>query len=119
LIKLLIVDDQPSVRAGLRMLVNTAPDITVVGEADNGEEALALAQQVEPDVALVDIEMPRMDGLTATKALRKVVPGCAVVILTFYDDARNRERARDAGAVAFLGKQAAPSALLATIRQAT
>lgn len=100
------------------MMLAIQPDIAVVGEADNGEAAVTLAERLHPNVALVDVEMPRMDGIAATAAMRETVPECAVVILSFYDDAVTRERAEAAGAVAFLGKQVTPEALLATIRQA-
>jgi DNA-binding NarL/FixJ family response regulator len=117
-IKLLLVDDQASVRAGLRMLLAFQPDISVVGEAENGEAAVTLAERLHPDVALMDVEMPRMDGIAATAAMRESVPECAVVMLSFYDDVATRDRASAAGAVAFLGKQVSPEALLTTIRQA-
>ncbi len=117
MIRLLLVDDQASVRAGLRMLLSTEPDITIVGEADSGEAAVKLVEQLRPDVTLMDIVMPHMDGIAAILTLRERIPECAVVVLTLYDDLLTRERARLAGAAAFLGKQATPQALVAVIRE--
>ena len=94
------------------------PDMSVVGEAGSGEDALALAACLRPDVVLMDIELPRMDGITATAKLQALVPTCAVVILSLYDDARTRTLAQAAGAVAFVGKQEPGEKLLAAIRLA-
>ena len=118
MIRLVLVDDQPSVRQGLRMRLTVEPDMTVVGEASNGREAMALVQQLAPDIVLMDVEMPEMDGIEATAVLRRVVPQSAVVILSIYDDAQTRGRAQAAGAVAFVEKRGATDSLLAAIRQA-
>ena len=91
--------------------------MTVVGEAGSGEEAIRLGRTLSPDVVLMDVEMPSMDGITATAALRVAAPHVAVVILSLYDDARTKMRAREAGAVAFVAKHQAKTALLATIRR--
>jgi DNA-binding NarL/FixJ family response regulator len=95
------------------------PDLKVVGEAEDGEQVLALAAQLHPDVILMDVELPLMDGITATARLRVADPKCAVVILSLYDDAKTRAAAQAAGAVAFVGKQESSETLLAAIRQAT
>lgn len=119
MIKLLLVDDQSIVRQGLRMQLALEPDLIVVGEAENGEQVLVLAAQLHPDVILMDVELPLMDGITATARLRVADPKCAVVILSLYDDAKTRAAAQAAGAVAFVGKQESSETLLTAIRQAT
>jgi two-component system, NarL family, response regulator DegU len=116
MIRVLLVDDQAVVRRALRVRFHLEPDLEVVGEASNGSEALTLAQTLTPDVVLMDIEMPEMDGIEATAALRRAVPQSAVVILSIYDDAQTRTRAQAAGAVAFVEKRGATDSLLAAIR---
>src|SRR5256714_4329238 len=93
MIRLLLVDDQPVVRRGLCLRFQLEPDMQVVGEASTGREALTLAQTLSPDVVLMDIEMPGMDGIEATAALRRVVPQSAVVILSIHTDRQTRVRA--------------------------
>ena len=117
-IRLLLVDDQPTVRRGLAMRLALEPDFLVVGEAGDGEEALALVQACTPDVVLMDVEMPKMDGIAVTQVLGTLVPSSAVVIMSIHDDVTTRTRAKIAGAFAFLGKNGATETLLATIRQA-
>jgi DNA-binding NarL/FixJ family response regulator len=119
MIRLLLVDDQPAVRRGLEMWLVLEPDLLVVGEAGTGKEALTLAQTLTPDVVLMDIEMPGMDGIEATVALRKLVPQSAVVILSIHNDRHMCLRAQAAGAVAFVEKRGTTDTLLAAIRQAT
>ncbi len=118
MIRVLLVDDQAVVRRGLRVLFHLEPDLEVVGEASTGSEALALAQTLTPDVVLMDIEMPGMDGIEATAALRRAVSQSVVVILSISDDAQTRARAQAAGAVAFVEKRGATETLLSAIRQA-
>lgn len=118
MIRLLLVDDQPAVRRGLGLRFHLEPDLEVVGEASTGSEALALAQTLTPDVVLMDIAMPEMDGIEATAALRRVVPQSVVVILSIHDDAQTRGRAQEAGAVAFVEKRGTTETLLSAIRQA-
>jgi DNA-binding NarL/FixJ family response regulator len=117
-IKLLVVDDVPSVRRGLRMRLSLESDLQVVGEAASGEEALAVVRSLQPDVILMDIEMPGLDGLVTTAAMKTVAPNSAVVTLSLHDDVASREKALAAGATAFVGKQAAEEALLTAIRGA-
>src|SRR2546423_14818250 len=93
MIRLLLVDDQPAVRRGLRVRFQLEPDMQVVGEASTGREALTVAQTLSPDVVLLDIEMPVLDGIEATAALRTVVPQSAVVILSIHTDRQTRVRA--------------------------
>jgi NarL family two-component system response regulator YdfI len=116
-ISIVLVDDQATVRQGLRMRLTLEQDMEVVGEAESGEAALRLVRALSPDVVLMDVEMPGMDGIVATAALRATAPHVAVVILSLYDDARTRARAREAGAAAFVAKHQAKTALLATIRR--
>ena len=113
----LLVDNQPAARQGLLIWLTTEPEVTVVGEAGTGEEAIRMARTLSPDVVLMDVEMPDMDGIAATAALRATAPHVAVVILSLYDDTRTRARAREAGAAAFVAKHQAKSPLLATIRR--
>jgi DNA-binding NarL/FixJ family response regulator len=118
MIRVLLVDDQAFVRRGLRVLFHLEPDLQVVGEARTGTEALSLARELTPDVVLMDIQMPEMDGIAATAALGSVVPQSVVVILSISDDAQTRGRALAAGAVACVEKRGATQALLSAIRQA-
>ena len=117
MIKLLLVDDQPIVRRGLRMRLMLEPDITVVGEASSGEQALVLVESLAPDIVLMDVEMPAMDGIAATAAMRASTSQSAVVMLSIHDDVHTRARARAAGAAAFVEKSGTLEVLLATIRQ--
>jgi DNA-binding NarL/FixJ family response regulator len=118
MIRVLLVDDQSIVRRGLRVRFRLEPDLQVVGEASSGTEALTLAQTLTPDVVLMDIQMPEMDGIAATAALCRVVPQSAIVILSISDDAQTRRRVQAAGAVAFVEKRGATETLLSAIRQA-
>ncbi len=118
MITLLLVEDEPLVRQGLRMWLQRAADITVVGEASNGAEAIALALMLHPDVVLMDISMPTIDGITATASLHASIPHSAVVLLSLYDDATMRAQAHAVGAVTVVGKQEGVTALLTAIREA-
>ncbi|MEU4678580.1 response regulator transcription factor [Micromonospora sp. NPDC023737] len=118
MIRVLLVDDQRLVRAGLRMLCDSAPDLTVVGEAENGQQAIRLAEQVTPDVVLMDLRMPLVDGTAATARILANRPAVRVVVLTTFDDDDHLFPALAAGACGFLVKDASPDELLAAIRQA-
>jgi DNA-binding NarL/FixJ family response regulator len=118
MIRLLLVDDQPALRHGLAMRFALETDIEVVGEASNGKEALDLIPRLSPDVILMDVEMPVMDGISATRLVRSLSSHSVVVILSMYDDHATQQRARQAGASAVVGKHGATDTLLATIRQA-
>ena len=118
MISVLIVDDHPLVRAGLAGLISSASDLALVGEAGSGEVAVALAAELEPDVVLMDLSMPGMDGVEATRLVAQAQPGVAVVVLTsFRDHARVVDAVR-AGAVGYLLKDCEPAELLAGIRAA-
>jgi DNA-binding NarL/FixJ family response regulator len=118
MIRVLLVDDQQNIRRGLRMRLGLEPDLTVVGEAADGEAALRVARLVAPDVVLMDVEMPVLDGIEATARLREAQPRCSIVMLSLYDDARTRARAAAAGACAFVAKTKMDEALIEAIRAA-
>ena len=118
MIKLLLVEDEPSVRKGLRMRLTAEPDVTIVGEATDGKAALALTRKLHPDVVLMDIEVPRLNWIATTNALRAISPHIAVIMLTLHDDDATRTRAKTAGAAACLTKRGLNDDLLAAIRQA-
>jgi DNA-binding NarL/FixJ family response regulator len=116
MIRVLIADDQALVRAGFRVLVDSAPDLTVVGEAADGVEAVRLAIETKPDVVLMDIRMPQMDGLAATRELATVEDGPRVIILTTFDIDEYVFEALRAGASGFLLKDTEPDELLQAVR---
>lgn len=118
MIKLLLVDDDPTVRHGLRMRLELEHDMTVVAEAEDGEAALTVAARMAPDVVVLDVRMPRLDGFGAATALGKRSPGSAVVILSMYDNPAARARAVECGAAEFVGKHEPCDALVEAIRAA-
>lgn len=115
-VRVVLVDDQALFRAGIRMLVDSQPDLEVVGEAGDGREALALVRQTRPDVVLMDIRMPVMDGLAATAELLRDAHPPRIVMLTTFDLDEAAARAIRQGASGFLLKDADPEFLLAAIR---
>ena len=118
LIRVLITDDHSIVREGLALILETADDIEVVGEAADGAEALQLAAEHQPDVILMDLRMPGMDGLTAIEHLQRDHPKIAVVILTTYNEDDLMLRGLQAGAKGFLLKDTPRGTLLDTIQAA-
>jgi DNA-binding NarL/FixJ family response regulator len=117
-IRVLIVDDHALLRAGLAALLDATDDITVVGEASDGAAALEAVARTEPDVVLMDLSMPGMDGTTATRELLARHPGTAVVILTSFSEHARVRGAVDAGAVGYLLKDSEPAELTAGVRAA-
>ena len=116
MIRVLIVDDQAIVRAGIRSMLAPEPDIIVVGEAGGGEEGIGLALDLKPDVVLMDVRMPIMDGLTALERLKKTVPSASVIMVTLYDDTDYLLRAVSAGAAGYILKDAHRSELVRAVR---
>jgi DNA-binding NarL/FixJ family response regulator len=112
MIRVLIADDQPLMRQGFAMILGAQPDITVVGEAGTGTSAVAQARELNPDVIMMDIQMPGMDGITATRQLR----GCKILVLTTFGTDDNVAQALRAGASGFLLKDATPEQLIHAIR---
>ncbi|MFH1928555.1 MAG: response regulator [Chloroflexota bacterium] len=115
-IRVLVVDDHTVVREGIRAVLSLQRDIEVIGEAVNGRDGVKKALQLTPDVVLMDIVMPIMSGLEATKQICKECPLAKVLILTQYDDRENQLSTQQAGAFGFIPKRAASSQLLAGIR---
>jgi DNA-binding NarL/FixJ family response regulator len=111
-IKVLLADDQGLFREGLRTLLSLQPDFEIVGEVANGQDAVTLATSLQPDVVLMDVQMPVLDGVAATRRLREVQPHTRVILLTTFDDDEYVFEGLRAGAVGYLLKDA-PSARLA------
>jgi DNA-binding NarL/FixJ family response regulator len=115
-IRVLLVDDQCLFREGLETLLSVHNDIQVVGQASNGQEAVEVAAQVQPDVALMDVRMPVLDGVRATRRLKKALPECRVIVLTTFDDDEYIFDALRAGAAGYLLKDVASARLVEAIR---
>ncbi len=111
----LIVDDHEVVREGLRLSLSRAPHIRVIGEASDGADAISLVERRKPDVVVMDVRMPGMDGLEATKQILKKVPGTAVLIFTAYSERALLDRALDSGAKGYILKEAPHDDLLRAI----
>ncbi|NJM06267.1 response regulator transcription factor [Candidatus Gracilibacteria bacterium] len=118
LIRVLIVDDHPVAQAGVRHLLSALPDFELVGEAASGEEALLLYEHTRPDVVLMDVMMPVMDGITTTARLKASVPNAKVLILSSMGDGEMVQRAMKAGACGYLLKTATAMELAQAVRAA-
>ncbi|ROS62548.1 LuxR family two component transcriptional regulator [Frigoribacterium sp. PhB160] len=116
-LRVLVVDDQPIARTGLAAMLDAEPDIEVVGQGADGEDAVRDAHALRPDVIVMDIRMPRLDGISAT---RRIIPavGCAVVLITTFDDDEHLFDGIAAGASGFLLKDSGPDLIAAAVRSA-
>jgi two-component system, NarL family, invasion response regulator UvrY len=117
LIKVLLADDHGIVRAGLRRIVEESGDMAVVAEAADGRETLRLVQEILPDVAVIDISMPGLDGLEVVSQLHGQYPDLPILILTMHEEGQYVVRAIQAGAMGYLTKQSAPEQLVKAIRK--
>jgi two-component system response regulator NreC len=115
-IKLMLVDDHDVVRTGLRSYLETQPGFEVIAEAKNGLQALEKAREVQPDIVLMDITMPDMDGMETTLQLKKLYPDCQILVLTVHDDKQYFMKMLSVGASGYLTKQAAADELVAAIQ---
>jgi len=114
-IRILLVDDHAVVRAGLRMLLGADPELQIVGEAENGAQALRLTDELAPDVVLMDISMPDMNGIEATRKIKEQAPNVAVLALTMHEDDQYFFEMLAAGASGYVPKRAAPNDLISAI----
>lgn len=117
-VRVLLVDDEAMVRVGLRMVLDAEPDIDVIGEACDGVQALAAVRSLHPDVVLLDVRMPRLDGLSATREMLAADPAVRVVVLTTFNDEAAVRQALRSGASGFLLKVAPPERLAEAVRVA-
>ena len=117
-IRVLLADDHTLIRAGLRMVVDAQHDLTVVGEADNGREAVALAETLKPDIVVMDIGMPSLNGIEAARQIRETLPDTQIVMLSMHSDEGYVLRALKAGAKAYLLKDSAEADLARAVRSA-
>lgn len=117
-IKVLIVDDEPLIRAGLRLILDGAPDIAIIGEADDGDTAMARAADLAPDVVLMDIRMPRLSGIAATERITAAPEPPRVIVLTSFDTDDFILSALRAGASGFLLKDTPPADVVSAVRAA-
>lgn len=115
-ISIILADDHAMVRSGLRMLLEAQEGIVIIGEAENGTEAVRRAMSLQPDVVLMDVQMPDMNGIEATRELKKIVPETAVLALTIYEDDQYFFEMLKAGASGYIPKRAAPDDLVTAIR---
>ncbi|MCB0062148.1 MAG: response regulator transcription factor, partial [Caldilineaceae bacterium] len=115
-IRLLLADDHAVLRAGLTALLNAESDMEVVGEAGDGATCIQLVNQLHPDVVLLDLNMPQMNGLDALPELRRSAPDCRILVLTMHDDESYLRQVLAAGGAGYVLKQAADSELLTAIR---
>ncbi|MFZ3046471.1 MAG: response regulator transcription factor [Desulfatirhabdiaceae bacterium] len=117
MINVLLADDHSIVRAGLRRIVEESGDMVVIAEASNGREAIQMAQKNPPDVAVIDISMPDVDGLEVTQHLLTEYPNLPIIILTMHEEDQYVVRAMESGAMGYITKRSAPEQLVTAIRQ--
>jgi two-component system, NarL family, response regulator LiaR len=115
--RLLIADDHALAREGLRSMLANEPDLQIVGEANDGEEALNLCRRFRPELVLMDVRMPKMDGLEATRAIKQVSPETAILMVTTYENPEYLVEAIKAGAAGYLLKETTKAQLLSTVRR--
>jgi DNA-binding NarL/FixJ family response regulator len=115
-IKVLLVDDHPLIRQAVRTVLEKEADINIVGEAGNGEDAVEMARKLEPDVILMDVSMPRMNGITATRQIKSTLPRTQVLILTVHEDDQNIREIMDAGAGGYLIKSVFGKEIVQAVR---
>ncbi|WP_432872700.1 response regulator [Microbispora rosea] len=118
MIRVVVADDQALVRAGVRMMLEAAGDMEVCGEAADGAEAVRLAERHRPDVVLMDLRMPRVDGLEATRRILAAQPSARIVVLTTFSEDENLYAALGAGALGFLVKDDPPARMVESVRRA-
>lgn len=116
-IRILLADDHVMVREGTRRILEREPDLVVIAEAGNGREAVEMAERERPDVAIIDISMPVMNGIEATRGIKRLAPQTAVLVLTAYDDDEYVFAILEAGAAAYLLKNARSSELIDAVRR--
>ncbi|MCE1252698.1 MAG: response regulator transcription factor [Anaerolineae bacterium] len=116
-IKIMVVDDHPVVRKGIVAMLETEPDLKVVGECANGAEAIERVQTLKPDVILMDLVMPKVDGIEAIKGIRQIVPNACILVLTSFSAADKVFPSLNAGAMGYLLKDSDPSELIKAIHQ--
>jgi two-component system, NarL family, response regulator len=117
-IRVLTADDHAVVRTGLATMIATEPDLELVGQASNGREAVEMYATLRPDVVLMDLRMPELDGVAATRAIRSSDPHARILVLTMYDGDVDIHRALSAGAVGYLLKDSSAEELIAALRNA-
>jgi DNA-binding NarL/FixJ family response regulator len=115
-IRVIVADDHPFIRVGLRKILSKTQDIVVVGEAGNGEEALELVEQLSPDVLVLDVEMPRMNGIQVSSRLREKASGVRILVLSAYDDQQHILGMLEGGVAGYLTKEEAPDVLVNAVR---
>jgi DNA-binding NarL/FixJ family response regulator len=119
LIRIFVVDDQPQILRGLTMRLDLEPDLEVVGAVEDGLSALNLVEESRPDLILIDLEMPEMDGIYTARLIHARLPACPIVMLSLAEDDETKERVRKAGAAAFVSKRQMDHVLIATIHAVT
>ena len=116
--RLLVADDHPLIRESTKLMLKGENDLKIVGEAVNGQHALELCRQLRPDLVLMDVRMPDMDGLTATRVIKEEIPAISVLVVTAYESEDYRREAASAGAAGYILKDAPRQQVLEAVRKA-